>query len=162
MSREYTQVDNQANLEVTKLADSYRVRQNEDVTFSISIHNLGPGSAAVVDLTDVLPPEVTYVSHVAPPGTTYDADPLSPTYGKWTVGTVAANATTTLTITAHVGALPVGSTISNTANNLHSTTFDPQTDNNSSTITLRVVTDYPEPGCHPSPTNPDEVICLTH
>jgi uncharacterized repeat protein (TIGR01451 family) len=158
---QYTQIYAQADLEVTKLADSYRVRQDSDVTFSISIHNLGPGLASNVDLTDLLPADLTYVTHDAPPGTTYD-DPVNGTgTGLWTVGTIAANATTTLTITAHVGELPIGTLIENTAGDLHLDETDPVADNDSSTIKLRVVTDFPENGCHPSPTNPNEVICLT-
>ena len=162
---QYTQIYAQADLEVTKLADSYRVRQDSDVTFTISIHNLGPGSASNVDLTDLLPAELTYISHDASPGTTYD-DPIDGTgTGVWTVGSIPANGTVTLTIVAHVGDVdepPIGTIITNTANNLHLSETDPQSDNDSSTVNLRVVTDYPEPGCHPSPTNPNEVICLTH
>ncbi len=152
-----THVGFQANLEVIKLADSYRVRQNEYVTFFISIHNLGPGSASAIDLTDILPPEVTYVSHVQPAGSLY-----VPGTGLWTVDSILVGATTTLTITGRVGTYPVGTLITNTANNLHANAYDPQTDNNSSTISMRVVAANPESGCHPSPTNPNEVICLTH
>jgi uncharacterized repeat protein (TIGR01451 family) len=159
-----TTVGYEADLEVTKLADSYRVRQDSDVTFTVTIHNLGPGSASGVHLTDQLPAELTYVSHNASPGTTYD-DPVNGTgTGLWTVGSMPANGTVTLTIVAHVGDVgepPIGTIITNTADNLYLNETDPQPDNNSSTVELRVVTDYPEPGCHPSPTNPDDVICLT-
>jgi uncharacterized repeat protein (TIGR01451 family) len=159
---QYTQIYAQADLEVTKLADAYRVRQDSDVTFSISIHNLGPGSASKVDLTDLLPANLTYVSHVAAPGTTYDDPVTGAGTGLWTVGSIAVNATTTLTITAHVDEeLPIGTLIENTAGDLHLDETDPVPDNDSSTIQLRVVTDFPENGCHPSPTNPNEVICLT-
>ena len=129
---QYTQIYALADLEVTKLADSYRVRQDPDVTFSISIRNLGPGSASNVDLTDLLPAELTYLSHDAPPGTTYD-----PVTGLWDVGQVAANATTTLTIVAHVGDVseppiwmpPIGTLITNTAGDLHADETDPVPDN---------------------------------
>jgi uncharacterized repeat protein (TIGR01451 family) len=153
---QYTQVKKLADLEVIKLASSYRVRQNEPVVFSVQINNLGPGIATGVDLTDVLPAQVTYMSHVAPGTTTYN-----PVTGLWSVGSIPPNTTTTLTITAMVGNSPIGTIISNTAYNLHATETDPNLGNNASTIQLRVVTDYPEPGCHPSPTNPNEVICLS-
>jgi uncharacterized repeat protein (TIGR01451 family) len=154
---QYTPINAVADLEVTKLADSYRVRENRDVTFTISIHNLGPGSASSVDLTDLLDSRLTWVSDVAPTGTTYDH-----VSGVWAVGLIPPKTTKTLTIVAHVGYPGVGTIITNAANNLHALETDPVPGNNSSTVNLRVVTDFPENGCHPSPTNPNEVICLTH
>jgi uncharacterized repeat protein (TIGR01451 family) len=154
---QFTVVYAQADLEVTKLADSYRVKQDKPVQFSVSIKNLGPGIGTGVSLKDVLPPELTFVSAVPPGSTTYNAGT-----GLWTVGTIQPGTTVTLTINATVKATtPIGTIITNTANNLVSTVEDPEPGNNSSTIQLRVVTEYPVPGCHPSPVTSGEVICLS-
>lgn len=147
----------QADLEVTKSADSYRVKRNEPVQFSIAIKNLGPGTATGVSLRDVLPPEMTFVSAIPPGTSTYNAGT-----GLWTVGSIARNATVTLVITATVKeTVPITTLFTNTADNLVANEFDPDSVNNSSTIQLRVVSQFPEPGCHPSPVTSGEVICLS-
>ncbi len=159
---QYTQltpVIYRADLEVTKLSSRYRVRQDETAIFSISIRNLGPGTATGVSLKDMLPADLIFESATPPAGTTYNQ-----TTGDWTGSagfTITPNSTMTLVIAAKVKVtVPVGAVITNSANDLVSGVPDPVTTNNSSTIELRVVTDVPETGCHPSPTNPNEIICL--
>jgi uncharacterized repeat protein (TIGR01451 family) len=153
---EPTQISNQADLQVTKTADAYRTHVGDTVHFFIQLENLGPGAATGISLQDVLPAEVTYVSHVAPAGTTYNSST-----GLWTVGDLSASASKTLEIVVTIDPMPVGTVFTNTADNLVSVEVDPVAENDSSSIELRIVTDFPDEGCHTSPNNPNEVICLT-
>ena len=94
--------------------------------------NAGPSDATGVTLTDVLPPDVTFVSSV--PGS--PTCTLAGTSFTCAMGTLAAGATTTVTI--HVTAnAPAGSTIVNTATIAGNET-DPNPANNSATATTTV------------------------
>lgn len=96
------------------------------------MNNAGPSDATGVTLTDVLPPDVTFVSSVPGPptctlaGATFTCD----------MGPLAAGGTTTATI--HVTAnAPAGSTIVNTAT-VSGNEADPNPSNNSATATTTV------------------------
>ena len=123
----------QADLVVTKTVDTPRPEVNADVTFTITLENLGPTDAQDVVVADPVPSGMTYT-----PGS-YTATAGTYVAGDWTLGTVSAGITETLTITMSVdepasGFGPV-SVIPNTAT-ATSTTVDPKTWNNSSTVTV--------------------------
>jgi uncharacterized repeat protein (TIGR01451 family)/fimbrial isopeptide formation D2 family protein len=121
-----------ADLFMRKTVDNPRPEVGEEVTFTLTLENLGPTTAQNVTVADSLPAGLQFVS--AAPDGVYDSGT-----GVWTVGTLAATATTTLTITARVlepisGAGPVSpSTNSATAT---STTVDPNPGNNTGTSTV--------------------------
>ena len=123
----------QADLVVTKTVDTPRPEVNDNVTFTITVENLGPTDAQNVVVADPVPSGLTYTpgSYTATVGT-YIA-------GDWTLGTVSAGSTETLTITMSVdepasGSGPV-SVILNTAT-ATSTTVDPNPGNNSGTAVV--------------------------
>jgi len=80
---------------ITKTVDIDYPELNSNVVFTLKAENLGNGNAIGVSVTDKLPAGYTYVSSIAPSGTTYDA-----TTGIWTIGDLASLASVTLKITA--------------------------------------------------------------
>ncbi|QNR86146.1 DUF11 domain-containing protein [Pedobacter riviphilus] len=82
---------------ITKTVDIAYPELNSNVVFTLKAENLGEGNAVGVSVTDLLPSGFTYVSSVAPSGTSYD--PIS---GIWTIGDLASNASISLSITAKV------------------------------------------------------------
>ena len=54
----------------------------DEVSYLITVTNNGPTQATNVTLTDVLPPELTYTSHIAGVGTSYEEP------GVWDIGTM--------------------------------------------------------------------------
>ena len=87
----------QADLQVAKTVSNGAPNVGTNVTFTITVTNNGPSSAAGVQVTDVLPAGYTFVS--ATPGVgSYDSGT-----GVWSgIGTLAAGGNATLAITATV------------------------------------------------------------
>ncbi|MBE7465351.1 MAG: DUF11 domain-containing protein [Planctomycetes bacterium] len=69
-----------------------------NVVFTLTVHNEGPAAAGGIQVTDLLPAGLAYVSDDG--GGAYDD-----TTGIWTIGTLANGASATLQITAQVNAL---------------------------------------------------------
>ncbi len=89
------------------------------VTFTITAFNTGPNHAQGVEVTDILPVGLTYVSSIFTPGTTYNSNT-----GIWTIGTILNGTSVFLNITANVTGV---GTITNWAYVTNQTTFDNQT-----------------------------------
>ena len=123
-----------ANLAVFKTVDNARPAVGSTVSFTVTVNNLGFDDATNVSVTDALPSGLTFVSSTPGQGS-YD-----PTTGVWTVGTVSPNAAQTLVLMATV----VGTAEStNTATITHADQFDPNPDNNSSSVTIIPMTAPP-------------------
>ncbi|HEV2913806.1 MAG TPA: lamin tail domain-containing protein, partial [Pyrinomonadaceae bacterium] len=116
----------QANLELTKTANTTTPNVGQNVTFTLSLKNFGFSNATGVEVTDQLPSGLTFVT--ASPLAEYNS-----TTGVWTVGSINNGATRTLTITATVTS-PGSKT--NTAKVTASDQFDPNTTNNTSSVTV--------------------------
>jgi uncharacterized repeat protein (TIGR01451 family) len=97
---------NVSDLSVTKTANTNHAGMGQLVTYTITVHNLGPNPAQNVLATDPLPAELTFVAAQASQGT-YQADT-----GQWTIGTMPNAGVAVLRITALVNEV---ATISNTA-----------------------------------------------
>src|SRR4029077_9296200 len=116
-----TETGQQADLALTKTVDDPAAVPGDVVTFTITLSNNGPGAGTSVQVTDLLPAGLTFISATPSQGT-YNAST-----GLWDVGTVTAGGTQTLQITAPL----VGVSLpSNTATITHSDQFDPDTSNN--------------------------------
>ena len=86
----------QPDLQLTKTASTNAVISGQTFTYTITLTNTGTASATNVLVRDMLPTALVFVSSTASQGS------YSNTTGIWTVGTVAAGASLTLTITVTV------------------------------------------------------------
>ena len=125
------------DLQVSKTASVTSILGNQPFTYTVQVYN-----AAIVDFTnvvisDVLPSTVTYVSHTAEAGTTFDDSDTNSIPDEWNIPTIAANATYTLTINVKAGVVPVTMTATNTA----SLTASDQTDENATNDSASVDVD---------------------
>ncbi len=84
-----------ADLSLTKTVDNPTPSATDQVVYTVTLTNDGPDDGTGLVVTDQLPSGLTYVSDDS--GGAYD-----PGTGLWTVGTLAANASTALQITATV------------------------------------------------------------
>jgi uncharacterized repeat protein (TIGR01451 family) len=111
-----------ADLRVTKAASNLTPAVGGQLTYTIAVTNLGPNEATSAEISDVLPPGVTFVSATASQGT-YDAGT-----GVWTLGAIPVTVTETLSITVRIDAL---GPVSNTATRQSSAPVDPNPENDS-------------------------------
>jgi uncharacterized repeat protein (TIGR01451 family) len=98
-----------ADLALTKIVDDAGPREGDTVNYTVTVTNTGPGPATVVQVMDLLPAGVTFVSALPGQGT-YDS--IS---GDWFVGNLPAGSSVNLMLEAEVDAGTGGSTITNTA-----------------------------------------------
>jgi uncharacterized repeat protein (TIGR01451 family) len=98
-----------ADLAVAKSVDQSSVSEGSTIHYTVALTNNGPDTATNVDVTDVLPAGVTFVSSSATQGT------YSSGTGVWSVASIANAITDSLTITVTVDAGTGGQVITNTA-----------------------------------------------
>ncbi len=116
----------QADLALAKTVSDPTPNVGDTITYTITLTDNGPDAATSVQVTDPLPPGVSFVSATPSQGT-YD-----PTNGIWAAGTVATSSPQTLVIRATVVS-PAPQT--NTATITHADQYDPVTSNNTATAT---------------------------
>ena len=75
-------LDASADLEVTKTVDNPTPNVGDTITFTITVTNLGPTAAPDVEVTDICPGNLSFVSATPSQGT------YNPATGIWTVGTL--------------------------------------------------------------------------
>jgi uncharacterized repeat protein (TIGR01451 family) len=114
-----------ADLSLAKTASTTTPSVNSNVTFTITVTNLGPSVGTNLTISDVLPEYLDYVSHSAGSGTYTSGT------GLWTIPTLASNATATLTLTARVGNW---GWLTNTATVTGVTPADPVSANNTASV----------------------------
>ena len=133
-----------ADLALSKSVDQPDPKEGDTVTYTVGITNLGPDGASDIEVTDLLPAGVTFVSGSGVPGS-YNADT-----GVWDVGTLANAASGTLTLTVKVDAGTAGTAITNTAAISGTDTSDPVSGNNSAveafTVTVLPLADVNDDG----------------
>ncbi len=117
-----------ANLVVTKTVSNATPALNANVTFRVTVSNIGPDAAESVSLTDVLPAGLTFIS--AAPSTGSFASGT----GVWTIGTLANGAAPFIDIVATV---TQHTALTNSAT-ATSTTFDPDTADNTANVGVNV------------------------
>ena len=122
-----------ADISVTKVVDNSKPSEGDFVHYTITATDLGPATSTGVVASDTLPAGVTFVSDTASQGS-YD-----PATGLWNVGTLSANSSASVQITATVNAGTAGETITNTVTiGESSTEIDPVTSNNTASASITV------------------------
>ncbi len=116
-----------ADLAVTKTADNLNPQPGTNVTYTVTLTNLGAGNATGVQIIDQLPAGLTFVAATPSVGTYNSAT------GLWTVGNLNNGASATLQITATVNS---GNQITNTAAIAASDQTDPNPNNNNAQVTI--------------------------
>ena len=129
---------NTANLLVTNSGTPNPVIAGNNITYTVTVTNNGPGTATTVTFNESLPANTSFVSVAATSGT-----------GGWTcsgvsisctIPTFASGASTTFTVVVKVGAgTPSGTIITDTAS-VSAATTDPNPSNNFATVTTVVAT----------------------
>jgi uncharacterized repeat protein (TIGR01451 family) len=130
----------QADLSVTKVDTPDPVFIGANLTYTITVANAGPSTAASVSLSDTLPAETTFVSLSSPGGwsCTTPAVGAGGTVSCSVASLAPGNAVFTLVVQVDPGTLG-GTVISNTAT-VSSTTSDPSTGDESATATTTATT----------------------
>jgi len=124
-----------ADLSLTKTADRTNVRIGENITFTITVTNLGPDAAADISFGDPVPDPLNFVSASCDKG-------LTPTYDaicQVTSLAVGESATITLVATPITNPAKSERKFTNTAFIGSSATFDPNPDNNTASLHLHIV-----------------------
>ncbi|MGI9290814.1 MAG: choice-of-anchor Q domain-containing protein [Gammaproteobacteria bacterium] len=97
------------DIAVTKGVDDATPMEGDTIVYTIGVTNNGPSTASSLQIMDLLPTGVTFVSATPDQGIYDDSN------GNWFIGTLNATAVTSMTITATVDAGTGGTTITNTA-----------------------------------------------
>jgi uncharacterized repeat protein (TIGR01451 family) len=121
-----------ADLEIVKTVDNNQPQEGDTIVYTLTLTNNGPKNANQIEVTDVLPAGLTYVSDDG--GGNYDD-----VTGLWTPGLLTNGSSTTLNITLTVDAGTAGSTITNTATITDSNRVDPDPSNDTSSVNITVV-----------------------
>jgi uncharacterized repeat protein (TIGR01451 family)/MYXO-CTERM domain-containing protein len=142
-----------ADIRVTKTVSDATPAVGTNVTFTVSARNLGPNNATGVQLRDLLPAGVTFVS-ATPSRGTYNAGT-----GIWNIGNLALGVTVTLQITVTVNTT---NRVTNTAVRIAGTPadFDPANNSASARVTGSTIPGLPNTGTPPVGTSAIALLAL--
>jgi uncharacterized repeat protein (TIGR01451 family) len=127
-----------ANLAVTSVGSPNPVIAGNNITYTVTVTNNGPGTAANVTLADTQPANTSFVSIAYASGTSGWS--CSGSAYTCTIALFPVGSSTTFTLVANVGsAVAAGTVITDTAN-VSATTTDPNPSNNYATVTTIVAT----------------------
>ncbi len=124
-------VQKAADLSMAKTADKTTPAEGETVTYTLTVTNNGPNNSTGIQVTDMLPAGVTWVSDSG-------AGTYNRTTGVWEVPSLANNANASLTITVTVNAGTQGATFANSASITASAIYDPVSGNNTASNSLTI------------------------
>jgi uncharacterized repeat protein (TIGR01451 family) len=145
-------VGGSADLGVTKAVDEASPREGDRITYAISVSNDGPDDATGVEVTDVLPAGLSFVSAFTSQGV-YDG-----ATGSWNVGSLAPGDSAALRIRARVRSGTAGASITNRVNVSGSDQNDPDPGNDADSASVGV---EPAGGTDPGGTDPGGGTALT-
>ena len=120
-----TETPQQADLKITKTVSNANPNVGDNITYLVTLTDLGPNFATGVTVQDSLPAGLTFVSATPSQGI------YNPISGQWTVGVVDPSTPRTLAIVATV----VSSLAQTNTATASGTQFDPVTTNNTASAT---------------------------
>ncbi|HKS26423.1 MAG TPA: Calx-beta domain-containing protein [Pyrinomonadaceae bacterium] len=128
-----------ADLGVSKIADTDNVKEDSDVTYTIELRNSGPDAAVNASWEDTLPGDMTFVSLSQTSGPTFSCTTPAVGAGGTITCTLASFAVGQVAVFKLVGHIPSGSSASyaNTST-IKSDTQDLSQENNSATYEVTV------------------------
>jgi spore coat protein A len=121
-----------ADLALAKFVDDSTPDEGASILYTVELTNNGPDAAANVEITDLLPAGVSFVSAIATNGS-YDAGT-----GVWDIGLIHDLHTDSLLITAAVDPGTAGATITNTATVILLDQTDPVPGNDTASVEINV------------------------
>lgn len=137
-----------SDLEVTLAATPDPVVAGEKVTYAITVTNHGPSDAAMLRVSDVVPPHMTYVSSIPDQGWTVQA-PASGATGEVDFSrsaTLTSGTTSRFNIVTKVDAGTRNGTRISNSTSVSSNESDPAPSDNRTSITVAIGTVQPSPG----------------
>jgi uncharacterized repeat protein (TIGR01451 family) len=117
-----------ADLELAKSVNDSTPNVGEQVTFTVTLTNRGPSTATNVDVRDVLPSGLTFVSATPSAGTTFAS-------GLWEIPTLSATSGSNTANLSLVATVSAAGTITNTAQVTASDQPDPDSTPNNNVAT---------------------------
>ena len=129
----YLEIAPVADISVIKTAAPQPVIAGELLTYTLNIANAGPNDAQDVSLADAVPAGLTNVEFSTDGGTTW-----LPWSTPYSIGTLVVGGSVQILIRGTVDPSLAGTSIVNIAT-VSSTTFDPDLNNNTSTVTSQVI-----------------------
>ncbi|HMP74159.1 MAG TPA: Ig-like domain-containing protein, partial [Kiritimatiellia bacterium] len=121
-----------ADLQLQKTVNRRTPNENDLITYTLILRNLGPVSASDITVLDLLPTGVTFSSYEASQGT------YTPGSGVWDVGSLAVGENAFLLLLATVDVDTVFEVITNVAEITNSSIPDPDTDNNRDDVAIEI------------------------
>ncbi|MEP7284391.1 MAG: hypothetical protein ABI947_01325 [Chloroflexota bacterium] len=122
-----------ADLAVAMSASNPNPAQGSTFFYQITVTNNGPTATTNVQITDPLPTGLSFL------GNTQTQGGYNTINGLWTVGNLAAGASATLNLTVSVNSGTLGGTIVNTASASYFALPDPNSGNNSASLSFNVL-----------------------
>ncbi|MGC9516472.1 MAG: hypothetical protein ACP5C3_02085, partial [Methanomicrobiales archaeon] len=123
---------NSADVGITKTASTLTPNYLDKLTYTITATNYGPDTATGVEVTDILPAGLKFISSTTTQGT-YNSNT-----GIWDVGTIEKSKSAVLKIVVQV--VKSNTSIENTATKTKENEYDPNPDNDSDSVTITVPT----------------------
>ena len=121
-----------ADLSITKQVAPAAVSEGQAVMFTLTVTNPGPSEATGVEVLDLMPAGLFYVSHVESQGL------YSQGTGMWSIGTLGVNSSAVLQIQAVVGEDTMDTVITNVAQIVATDLPDPVSGNDEAEATVSV------------------------
>ena len=128
-----------SDLAITKTASSATVVGGAQFTYTLTITNNGDSDATGIEVTDVLPAEVTYVADSDTTNTTLTGSTLV-----WNVAALANGASVALNITVTSAIVAANTTVSNIATITDQVQADTDLSNNSATYDILTLIPAPD------------------
>ncbi|MFP3898356.1 MAG: hypothetical protein ACLFVD_03510 [Dehalococcoidia bacterium] len=133
-----------ADLSLIKVVNDHSPCEGHEITYTVMVSNRSTTNATGVEVTDLLPPELTYIGSSTSQGT------YNHVTGLWDVGSLNVSANATLTLSTSVKTGTAGTTIENWASITHMDQIDPVDINNSDHDGITVHA----PAAHPASNSP--------